>query len=67
MGGWLASIIQGPGVAPLFVAHPEPGSKPYLSLTCVREIMHPDSGCIHNYRLTSIRLSSWLTHQMGFG
>ena len=37
---------------------PEPGSKPYLSLTCVTEIMHPDSGCIHNYRPTVIRLSS---------
>ena len=37
---------------------PEPGSKPYLSLTCVTEIMHPDTGCIHNYRLTVIRLSS---------
>ena len=42
-----------------YVLHiPEPRSKPYLSLTCVTEIMQPDSGCIHNYRLTVIRLSS---------
>ena len=42
-----------------YVLHiPEPGSKPYLPLTCVTVIMHPDSGCIHNYRLTVIRLLS---------